>query len=480
MTPKVETKGLIAMGHALMKYPGTRRPAAFRAPVKTRSAQDFQKSPPASQSAANDNAASSGGWEPPGGWDTILELGSLLLPQTRLIRLLLRAYDAYRLIRDLQGDLAISKPNPVADGWTRIGNCGGDNIGPFNMGGWDTCSGLIDLATPRGVAKFGSVWYLNYGDRLIYWTTTGQPRAYVKGGSYRYVDPAVHPAAWPSGPIVRPRPLDWPQWGDDLPAPEITPDGVSWPDAIPVPGEPPEAITPGQQRNQPGHLPWSLVPLRVQRRDELSIAPSARLTEDEELRLRVRRVLSPADVWRALDRVVSSVPVVRTEVDAGSGRVVHSDTRHELRAPRRGERERKTRASSTTMRVITTAVGQITEGMDWVDAVWKAIPKHLRNKGFSSPVDKAREIWAKWAVLDPQRAVAEIVAMQIEDALIGRSAQGWRQVAQNAPFQRSIQSGEGYRRKAAQDAQRWLWEQAGRPDDFDLADVLYDLMKGMP
>lgn len=464
------------MGAALMKYPGLRRPAAFRAPVRMRSAQDFQKSPSGTRAPANDNApTSSGGWEPPGGWDTILELGSLLLPQTRLIRLLLRAYDAYRLLRDLAGDLAISKPNPEADGWTRIGNCGGDNIGPFNMGGWDTCSGLIDLATPRGVSKFGSVWYLNYGDRLIYWTTTGQPRAYLKGGSYRFVNATIHPAAWPSGPIVRPRPLDWPAWGDDLPAPEISPDGVTWPDAVPVPGEAPEMIVPGQARVQPGHLSWDLVPHRTQRRLELSLETQVKLSEDETpLR---RGVVSGPLGWPSLDADPSSIPVTRTEVDP-SGNVTRGNTRHELRAPRRGEREKKTRTGSAVFRVIHTSVGQITEGMDWVDAVWKAIPKPLRTKGFMSPVDKAREIWAKWDVLDPQRAVAEIVAMQIEDALIGRSAQGWRQVAREAPFQRSIQSGEGYRRKAAQDAQKWLWDQAGRPESFDLADTLYELMKG--
>lgn len=466
------------MGVALMKYPGLRRaPAAFRAPTRMRSAQDFQKSPPGGRPANDNSPASPSGPSGPD-WTDIVELGSMLLPQTRLIRLLLRAYQAYSLWRDLHGDLGISKPNPVADGWTRIGNCGSDNIGPFKMGGWDTCSGLIELATPRGVEKFGSVWYLNYADHLIYWVTTGQPRAYVKGGSYRFVNPTVHPDAWPSGPIVRPAPfpLDWPAWGVEVPAPQVTPAGVTWPDAIPVPGEAPESIPQGRPRPLPAHLPWALVPVRKQRRLEEALGDDVARREDERLSRRLRS--GDPITWDELDADPSSIPVVRTVVDTAGGRATTSRVRHELRAPRRNERERKTRAGGGTIRIISTAVGQITEGMDWVEALWKALPKRLRKQGFSSPVDKARDLWRYWRYIDPQRAVAEVVAMQIEDTLIGKSSQGWRKVAQEAPFLRTVQSGEGYRRRAAKEAEKWLWEQAGRPEDFDLADTLYDLMKG--
>jgi len=400
----------------------------------------------------------------------------MLLPQTRLLRLLRTAYDLYRLWQDLHGDVGISKPDPVGEGWTRMGNCGSDNIGPFKMGGWDACSGLIDLATPKGVERFGSVWYLNYADRMIYWTTTGQPRAYAKGGSYRHVDPAVHPPAWPAGPILRPAPLDWPAWGDPLPAPEVSPDGVTWPDAIPVPGEPPEAIPQGRPRPSPGHLPWGLVPYRRQRRDELAENNARRLREDETAYRRLR--IGDPITLDELNYHPASIPVGRTVLSSDRAPVRVSPARHELRTPRRGERERKTRAGGGTIRIISTAVGQITEGMDWVEALWKALPKPLRKRGFSSPVDKARDLWANWDKIDPQRAVAEVVAMQIEDALIGRSSQGWRKVAQEAPFHRTVQSGEGYRRRAAKEAQDWLWDQAGRPEDFDLADTLYDIMKG--
>lgn len=108
----------------------------------------------------------------------------------------------------------------------------------------------------------------------------------------------------------------------------------------------------------------------------------------------------------------------------GPPRIVGND--HHAKPPRKGERERKIQSRSA--RVAAEVYDAITEGVDFVDALHKSLPKHLRRGRSAS--GKLADLWDHWDRVGVNQAIANLLYNQVEDKLIGgiiqKSRKGYR------------------------------------------------------
>lgn len=115
-------------------------------------------------------------------------------------------------------------------------------------------------------------------------------------------------------------------------------------------------------------------------------------------------------------------PSVDITVDPFSGVRVRQNPRR-ARKPRRDEKEKKVFVAAPIFRIMSWTLGTITETMDFATGVYKGVPKCLRPKGFVSTRKQLDTIWKHWDEIDWSIAVGELLAMQVEDRIIGEIAQ---------------------------------------------------------
>lgn len=63
--------------------------------------------------------------------------------------------------------------------------------------------------------------------------------------------------------------------------------------------------------------------------------------------------------------------------------------------------------------------GAVTEGLDFVNALWKALPKDKRTRG-ASQKQKVLDVWNNWKHIDIEEATLNVVENQISDRVIGQ------------------------------------------------------------
>lgn len=247
--------------------------------------------------------------------------------------------------------------------------------------------------------------------------------------------PNLIPGSVPLSPVTgtpRPKP-----WGEALPGVGEQPSGAPEADAPPqsrptweIPVLPfPVVIFPGV----PGMPPEILPPP----------APN------------VQEVVVPAPSPGAGDRPrVSSRPA----------------TRHETknRPPRNREKEKKIHVR-TVAGGAWAVLNLITEGLDFLDVLWGALPKQHKTKGRPTPYDKARDIYDNWEAIDVAKAVENYINNQIEDYVYGMIGQ------QVAKAQGIIGSPTGLSRALSKNQQQFA-EQMEL--ELELPEVHYDPTTG--
>lgn len=118
---------------------------------------------------------------------------------------------------------------------------------------------------------------------------------------------------------------------------------------------------------------------------------------------------------------------------------------HENAPPSRGEKERKTVANLRSGSLLGTLVGHVTEGLDFLEAVFDALPPEFKpgwykihGKGGkeiwvkrwqASPQQMADALWEHFGELDINAAIYNLIANQLEDAFYGKLGKRAQQLA---------------------------------------------------
>lgn len=162
----------------------------------------------------------------------------------------------------------------------------------------------------------------------------------------------------------------------------------------------------------PGEVfPWNQVQpqLRPRTRDALNkvkeILTEASLEPLPKARFRPRRYLKPKT-----QTMVSSV------INGGSVTNV-TNPPYERRPPQRRTKEKKAFLNPVVAKFLST----VTETMDWITAVFWALPEE-RTRGYTNPGDKALRIVAHFDEIDWEQAFWNVVVMQLQDTAIGKGA----------------------------------------------------------
>jgi hypothetical protein len=72
------------------------------------------------------------------------------------------------------------------------------------------------------------------------------------------------------------------------------------------------------------------------------------------------------------------------------------------------------------IRLLKDMVNFVTEGNDAVNAIWKAIPRHLRTKGKPTPQQKALDIYNNIGDLDVRQAIGNLALQNAQDKFLGK------------------------------------------------------------
>lgn len=86
--------------------------------------------------------------------------------------------------------------------------------------------------------------------------------------------------------------------------------------------------------------------------------------------------------------------------------------------PRPGERQRKEGLGKGTKYLIGLA-DKLTESQDALDALHKALPKHLQAPPWSDPLTRDQQVWKHWKQVDLRKALKELVKNEVEDRAYG-------------------------------------------------------------
>lgn len=209
------------------------------------------------------------------------------------------------------------------------------------------------------------------------------------------IDPMTQPIP---GPAIAPRPLPW----HAIPGrPVNRPDRVPGerPERGPVPVAPPGAPNVPGAPGTPG-LPIPVIP--VFPGPGVSPVPSPRPLPET--------------------RPVTNAPAVRLTPTGAKPTTGVENPRSPPRPPRGNVRERKIRliASVPGAGVALKLINWATEGFDFVDALWKALPKSSRTPN-ANPAQKLEDLWDHMDELDLEQAIENIVNENLQDIVVGRS-----------------------------------------------------------
>lgn len=146
----------------------------------------------------------------------------------------------------------------------------------------------------------------------------------------------------------------------------------------------------------------------------------------------VPAVIIPPTVPNPIDGTPVQVEVPVQIIDAGGGYTTQPPsgfgppTTRPRTPPRKNEKEGKYTVKTVGGRVWV-ALNFVTEAKDFVDVLWKAIPKHLRSKKIAgNPVGiprKLEDIWENFEDINLEAAVTLFIANQIEDMVYGKLGQ---------------------------------------------------------
>jgi len=270
-------------------------------------------------------------------------------------------------------------------------NLDGSNVpiaGPVNLGG--TLYMMVEYWEATGPNPPYQMW----GNQRMYTAAPSAPMPVVEAG--RILPLPV------SGPVIKP-------FGD-VAVPQVPTAAV----AAPVVGN----------YSPPRPLPWSVIPRfhgwrnpLVPRsvHDEYGLAPPLTLPPG-----------SPPVSYPPQAKPYVYPPAVFPAVAAKAMAPFHWQL-----PPRKNEREKKWKVvgRGKTVRKLIDPIG---EGVDAVQAIYKALPQQCRLKwpgtNFDvrkpSPQDMARQIWLHLDQVDPLTAVQNIVTNEIKDYAYGRSSRG--------------------------------------------------------
>ena len=100
---------------------------------------------------------------------------------------------------------------------------------------------------------------------------------------------------------------------------------------------------------------------------------------------------------------------------------------HVYRPPTRNERERKVRVPyGAVVRVVRGVLSGATEVLDWLDALWDALPDDFKAREFArrhgkapSPQNKAKQLWDNINAIDIEKAFLNVWKENIEDSIYG-------------------------------------------------------------
>lgn len=153
----------------------------------------------------------------------------------------------------------------------------------------------------------------------------------------------------------------------------------------------------------------------------------------------------PPNPWLVEQRMVSNgftqqprrgQPWVRAWADQGLGVEVVLVIGGTIRTRRDGEEpagpKKKTRASGPVLAAIRAVMGGVTETLDWIDALYQALPDDCKRG--SSVESKVAALVSCGSRIDPVQAAWNIALMQATDAAIGKARQG----ASQAPIDAGI------------------------------------------
>lgn len=229
----------------------------------------------------------------------------------------------------------------------------------------------------------------------------------------QYFDPPMAPGTWES--------IDWPD--PQLVSFTKTP-AYTWvpPDVAPLINTlDPESIRPGAPMGTPTPVPYRLQPYlksnpyrvsNYQRQAGYSVATRSNLKPSE------RPLIFPAVV-------AASGP--QTSTGGPRSPLYHSGV-HSLTPPRKNEKEGKVRVYTPGFEVINNIVGNVTEAVDFIEAIYKAVPDEgkVRYPGTNwikrnpSPQEKLWAIYENFDEIDIARAIGEVAKDQLEDIIFGK------------------------------------------------------------
>lgn len=265
----------------------------------------------------------------------------------------------------------------------------------------DRVYGTVDIGA--GVPSFHFVnWYEPFPG-VKRWRTSNYADRVAPGSDRAVVGTRYGSSIEPHWPLV-------PGWVDPMSIPFGSP--VVYPDHPPYRALPERRINPNRSRT-----------------DRSSWGP---------------RVAARPSHWPRL--APYSSPVTRVNVSAFPGRQTTTSrprpAAHHNLPPRDVSggrtRESKVRLGGPLARAVNAAVGAATETMDWIAALWWALPSQYRSKGYTNPWQKAQDIYNNLQHMDWGRAAQNIILMQAQDAAIAAGSRARVRGYRDAGFEGAL------------------------------------------
>lgn len=151
--------------------------------------------------------------------------------------------------------------------------------------------------------------------------------------------------------------------------------------------------------------------------------------------------------------------------------------------PRPRTKERKLRHGGALGVSIRTFANALTEGKDFIDALWKALPKDKRTKpakGHRTVVlqDKVRDLYNNWLDLDLPRALKNYIENELQDRFYGGvgklGGKAVRELANQGYWDRPVglQAGDRYRPRVQTKQYDWFEAQLPQEGKYSFRKVL--------
>jgi hypothetical protein len=121
----------------------------------------------------------------------------------------------------------------------------------------------------------------------------------------------------------------------------------------------------------------------------------------------------------------------------------YREPEHRQAAPGRRTRERKFIANLNSASVAGQLLSAFTESLDFVDAIWWALPVSIRGKRKKSPVRQAQDLWDHWDHIDLGQAFGNVLANEIQDRAIGFVGSNAARAYTGNRFNRGVMVGPG-------------------------------------